>query len=138
MMAEIEPYLATLPVLALHFGTALLVLLLGMGLYVLITPYKEITLMRQRRPAAAILLAGAAIGMALPVAASLQYALRPFDIVFYGVLAVLVQIVAYFVIAILFRLKLSRLGDGDIAPAIGVAAAQIAVGLLNAGALSTP
>ena len=77
-------------------------------------------------------------GMALPVAASLQYALRPFDIVFYGVLAVLVQIVAYFVIAILFRLKMSRLGDGDIAPAIGVAAAQIAVGLLNAGALSTP
>ena len=138
MSVDLQAYLATLPVLAAHFGTALAVLALGIGLYVLITPYNELSLMRRHKTAAAILLAGAVIGMALPVAASLQYALRPFDIVFYGVIAVVVQIVAYFLIALVFRLSPSRLGEGEPAPAIGVASAQIAVGLLNAGALSTP
>ena len=137
-MVNLEAYLATLPVLGLHLGTATLVLALGMGLYVLITPYHELRLIREHRLAAAILFAGALLGMALPVGASLQYALTPLDIVFYGVVAVILQIIAYFLIAVIFRLNTRALGSGDAAPAIGVAAGQIAVGLLNAGALSTP
>ena len=60
-----------LPFLISHFITSVIVLLIGVVIYLFITPMKEIALIRQKNTAAAISFSGALLGLALPLASSL-------------------------------------------------------------------
>ena len=61
-----------LPFLISHFVTSVFVLLIGVIIYLFITPMKEIALIRQKNTAAAISFSGALIGLSLPLASSLS------------------------------------------------------------------
>ena len=63
-----DPVINSLPAFASFFATAIVLLLAFLAIYVKITPYNELTLIREGNAAAAISLGGAVIGFALPIA----------------------------------------------------------------------
>ena len=69
---EIQAFATGFPVFLLHAGVTVVILFLAAAVYILLTPHKEITLIREGNAAAAISLGGVLIGLALPLAASLK------------------------------------------------------------------
>jgi putative membrane protein len=124
-----------LPELLLHFVTVLILWAIGVGIYTMVTPYHERDLIERGNSAAGIVLAGAIVSIALPLAALLATTGDIIDILVWGVIAVVLQLVTMAVVSLVLR-GLKRLVEADnMAGAMIVAAAQIAVALLNAAAM---
>lgn len=118
------------------FFLAAVVLLAGfLAVYLLVTPYKEVTLIRAGNEAAALSLGGVVIGFALPIAVSVAVSHDLYVMIGWGVVAGVVQLLAY----VAARFALPRLHEnivqGRVAAGIVVAALAIGVGILNAGCI---
>ena len=68
---EVQAFATGFPVTLLHASVTLVMLILGTALYALLTPHKEITLIREGNSAAALSLGGVMVGLAIPLAISL-------------------------------------------------------------------
>jgi putative membrane protein len=66
---EIQAFAAGFPVFLAHAGVTVVILIAAAALYVLLTPHKEITLIREGNTAAALSLAGVLLGLAIPFGA---------------------------------------------------------------------
>lgn len=125
-----------LPVVVLHLLVANLVLAAGVWIYTSITPYQELALIRAGNNAAGIALAGALVGLALPVASALRSALQVYDIVIWGGAALLLQLTAYGVFHLVLKGAPEAIAAGRIGEALQLAATHLAVGLLTAAAIA--
>jgi len=65
-----DPVINSLPAFASFFAAAVGLLAVFLALYIFITPYSELALIRAGNEAAAVSLGGAVIGFALPIAVS--------------------------------------------------------------------
>jgi len=124
-----------LPSLVLQFGVSVALLVIGVGIYMSITGFRERELVRRGNVAAGIVLAGAIVSLAIPLAALLATTGFVLDIIVWGVVALIIQLVTLGVISRLLRGFSSMIEAGNVAAATTLAAAQIAVALLNAAAL---
>lgn len=125
-----------LPVLLLHFVVTVLLLLGGLAAYVMITPLRERELLASGNRAAGIVLGGTVVAFAIPLAATLATSLALLDIVIWGVVALVLQIVTFGVAVLLFRDLRPMIENGNVAAATTLAALQLAIALLNAGAMA--
>jgi putative membrane protein len=126
---------AGLPVLLLQFVICLLLLVIGVVIYTMVTPFRERELLREGNVAAATVLCGAVVALAIPLAALLATTRTVLDIVVWGIVAILLQLITV-VIACHVMLKLRlRIDDGSLAAALPITAAQLAIALLNAAAM---
>lgn len=125
-----------LPVLLTHFGATLLLFFVGVGLYVLVTPLRERELLAEGNHAAGIVLGGTLLALAIPLAATLATSLAVADILIWGSVALLLQIVTFFFAMLLFRDLRPMIESGNVAAGTTLAGLQIAVALLNAGAMA--
>jgi len=124
-----------LPELLLHFVTVLVLWGIGVAIYTAVTPYRERELIDRGNAAAGIVLSGAIIAIALPLAALLATSGQVIDILVWGVVAVLLQLITMGLVSLVLR-GLRRMVEADnIGGAVVVAAAQIAVALMNAAAM---
>jgi putative membrane protein len=125
----------SLPAFASFFVTAIILMLAFLAIYVRITPYSELELIRAGNEAAAISLGGAVIGFALPIAVSVAVSHNLYAMIGWGVVASVVQLLAF----IAARLALPRLNEsipqGKLASGIFLASLAIGVGILNAGCI---
>ena len=119
----------------IYFAVALLLFVVFTFVYQKVTPYDEITLIRQGNPAAAVSLSGAMLGFALPLASTVANAVNLVDLVLFAVLATVVQLIVFVFARMLMPGLTAAIEKGSIAEAILLAAVSIAVGLLNAAAL---
>ena len=130
-----DPVINALPAFAGFFATACALLAAFLGLYVLITPYNELTLIREGNEAAAISLGGAVVGFALPIAVAVAVSHNLYAMIGWGVVASAVQLLTF----IAARLALPRLNEsipqGKLASGIFLASLAIGVGILNAGCI---
>jgi putative membrane protein len=69
---EVQAFATGFPVTLLHVGVALTLLFAGSGVYIMLTPHKEVALVRAGNTAAAISLAGILLGLAIPLSAALK------------------------------------------------------------------
>lgn len=127
---------AGLPLLLFHFAIALLLLIVGVVLYMKVTPFDEWALITRGNVAGGVALAAAVMGLSLPLAATLATSAVALDIVLWGVVAILLQLVTFGIITALMRNLRSQIESGNVAVACVMAAAQFAVGLLNAAAVA--
>jgi len=127
---------AGLPVLMLHFVIAGALLAGGVGLYNLVTPFHERRLIAEGNTAAGIVFAGVLIGLAIPLGTSLAYSPSTLDVLVWGAVAVVLQLVAYFIAASLLGNVRRLIEGGNVAAAYWLAGVQISVALLNAGAMA--
>lgn len=129
-------FLATLPNFLAYLGTAIVLLVAFMAIYLRVTPYDEIALIRKNNAAAAISLSGALLGFAMPIANVIAHSDTLLDLAVWGVIAGVVQLAAWMVARVaLPRLK-EAIAAGLIAPAIFVAALSLTMGLLNAACMT--
>lgn len=130
--------LATLPGFLIHFLVAIALLAFALTTYLRVTPHDEMALIRTGNSGAAIALAGAIIGFALPIASAFAHSVNILDAAVWAVVALLVQLLTFFAVAKLlgsgWRAAMEK---GDSAGSILKAAVAIAVGMLNAACLST-
>ena len=124
-----------LPMLLLQFVLVLALLIAGIFIYMAITPFHERELLRNGNPAAATVLGGALVALAVPLAALLATTGALLDILVWGVVAVLLQLLTVAIVSHLFRGMRVMIEAGQVAGAIPLVAAQLSIGLLNAAAM---
>jgi putative membrane protein len=125
-----------LPVLLLQFATTLVLLGLGVACYMAITPFHERRLVKEGNVAAGIVLGGTIVSLAIPLAATLATSAAALDILLWGIVALILQLVAFAAATALIRGLRSMIEAGNLAAALTLVGIQIAVALLNAGAMA--
>ncbi len=136
MIAAWYSVLAGFPVLLVHLATTTGLFFAGLAIYVAVTPYREIQLIRSGNIAAAIVLAGEMLALGIPLAAMMAHSVSVPDIVLWGVVTVILQLIAFAVVAVLIRDLPRSIERGEAGPALILATGQIVAGLLNAAAMS--
>lgn len=136
MEPVIQSFLAGFPVLLLHFSVTLAMLAGGVFIYQKITPYHELDLIRAGNNAAAISLSGAIIGLALPLAFCMASSVNVWDIIIWGIIALIIQLLAYRIGDVLLKGLEDRIENNEIGAAILVAAIKLAVAMINAAAVA--
>ncbi|MBH72597.1 MAG: hypothetical protein CMM57_02810 [Rhodospirillaceae bacterium] len=136
MTAIFDSLMTGLPFLLLHSSVTFLMLGAGLLIYVRITPFDEISLIKNKNNAAAITLGGAIVGFAIPLAASLKTSLNLWDIVIWGFVTLILMLISYRVIDFLVRDLARRVEANEIGPAILLAAIKLAVGLIAAASVA--
>jgi putative membrane protein len=125
-----------LPALLLQFAVTIVLLIVGVAIYSVFTPYKELDLVRRNNAAGGVVYAGTVIALAIPLASLLATTSYLLDIVVWGIVALVIQLLTLAVVSLLLLRHLRIMIEaGNIAAALTVAATQIAVALLNAAAM---
>lgn len=128
--------LHNLPYFLSYFGAALVFLAVFLAIYTRITRHDEWALLHQGNTAAAISLAGAALGFALPLASVIAHAASFLDLLVWAVMAMVVQLLAYALIYAIRRDVSTAITRGEMAPAVMLAAGGVVCGILNAACLT--
>ena len=105
-------------------------------IYIWITPYRELTLIRQGNAAAAASLSGTVIGYAIPLAHAVAQSVNLAEMAMWGAIALAVQILVFFVVTRLIPDIGSHIPEGRLAPGIFLGAISLATGLLNAACMT--
>ena len=136
MTAVLDSLLAGLPHLVLHLGVTLGMLGAAAWVYMRITPHDELALIRGGNVSAAISFAAALLGLAIPLAACLATSIGVWDIVIWGVVTLILQLLALRVIEALLDGLWHRIEADELGAAVLLAAVKLSVALVNAAAIS--
>ena len=107
-----------LPMLLLQFLLVLALLVAGIFIYMAVTPFHERDLLRNGNPAAATVLGGALVALAIPLAALLATTAALLDILVWGVVAVLLQLLTVTILLHLLRGMRAMIEAGQVAAAM--------------------
>ena len=129
-------YFSTFPGFVTYFGTGVLLCVGFVLVYVLLTPQREISLIRAGNVCASLCLGGALVGFALPLSSAIAHSVNLIDLALWGAVALVVQIGAYLVVRFWFHDLRAHVEADRVAVGVMVAAVCIAVGLLNAAAMT--
>ena len=129
-------FLATLPNFLAYFASAIALIVVFIAIYLRVTPYDEIRLIRANNTAAAITFSGAVLGFAMPIANVIAHSDTLLDIAVWGLIAGLVQLAAWGVARVALPTLQEDIGANRIAPAILVAALSLTIGLINAACMT--
>ena len=135
-MEAFEPLLNGLLNFALYFGLSLVALLLFKFLYTLFTPYDDWALVKNQNSAAACALSGAVIGYSIALGSAASNSVSLMDFAVWAVVALIAQIIAYFVVRMFMPLISQRIQDNEVPAGIALGAVSIAIGILNAASLT--
>ncbi len=136
MDVVLQSFATGFPVLLLHFSLTLAMLAGGVVLYTFITPHKDFALVREGNLAAAISLSGAILGLAIPLAFCMAASVSMAEIIIWGLLAVVVQLLVFRLSDLLLRDLSTRIEAGEMAPAVLLAGIKLSVAAINAAAIS--
>lgn len=128
--------LAGLPSFLFYFATAIGLLLLFLAAYILITPYREIALIREGNAAAAASLSGAILGFVLPLASAITHSVGLLDMAAWGLIALVIQLLAYGVGRLLLPDLAHAIPAGQVATGVFLGALSLAIGILNAACMT--
>ena len=129
-------YVAGLPAFLAYFGSGLLLLVVFAALYSLVTPHKELTLIRAGNSTAAVAYLGALVGFSLPLASAAANSVSIVDFVIWAAIGGIIQLLA-FGIAVLTQPGLSRrITDGETGAGLWTGGVALVVGLLNAACMT--
>jgi putative membrane protein len=129
-------YLQTIPNFLMFFAAALAYGAVFLFVYTRVTPWAELDLIRKGNDAAAISLAGAALGFAVPLAAATANSLNLVDMAVWSLVAMIVQLGVYFVARAAKPNLAADIEAGKTATSVSYAAFALGVGLLNAACMS--
>lgn len=136
MEAVLESLTAGLPVLLLHFLVTVTMLAVGVVIYLWMTPYPELELIRNGNIAAAISLGAAILSLAIPLAFSMLVSVSVIDIIAWGLVTLAILLIVYRVIDFLMKDLPKRIEDGEMGPALLLASVKLGVAAITAAAVS--
>jgi putative membrane protein len=130
---------ASLPGLAdfiLFFGIAVALVALYLALYTLATAHNEFALIRRNVVSAAVALGLSLLGFTLPLGSAIVHSHSPLDCLVWGLVALAVQILAYWLVRAMLPNLSERIAQGEMAAALFLGAASLAAGIVNAAAMT--
>ena len=131
---EVQAFASGFPTTVAHLLVTLALLAAGAVIYALLTPWKEITLIREGNAAAAVAFAGVLVGLAVPLAVSLSVSTSVRDIIIWGVATVVLQLLAFRVVDLLLTGLPQRIREGEISAAVLLVGAKLSTALILAAA----
>jgi putative membrane protein len=129
--------LAGLPAFLVYFCTGLVAVVAYLFIYTRITPYNEFQLIRDNEPAAAIALGLSLVGFVAPLVSAIAHAANVLDCLIWALIALIVQVVVFYLVKVPVPNLSTRIAAGELAPAIWLGLASLAAGLLNAACMIT-
>jgi putative membrane protein len=133
---EIQAFATGFPLTLMHGGITVLILFAGAALYILLTPHREIALIRDGNTAAALSLGGVLVGLAIPLSVSLKASTNLIEIGLWGVATVIVQLLIFRLVDLVLRGLPKRIQEGEMAAATMLVGAKLATALVIAAAVS--
>jgi putative membrane protein len=128
--------LAGLPAFLLYFCISTIAVITFLWIYTRITAHDEFELLNKNIPGAAVSLGLSTLGFALPVASAVAHASNVVDCIVWSLIALCVQVIAYYVARIPVPNLSQRIAAGDLAPAIWLGLASVTAGLLSAASMT--
>jgi putative membrane protein len=135
-MEALSSSLSGLPAFLAYFGIAIGFTLAFALAYTLITPHREWALIKANKPAAAVAFGGSLIGFALPLSSAIAHSVGLLDCAVWAAVALLTQVLTFFALRLIIDGLPQRIAADEVATGILVAAASIAVGLLDAASMT--
>ena len=136
MDGAIQSFLSGIPFLLTHFGVTIVMLVVGAFIYIKITSHDEMALIRDGNNAAAVSLSGAILGLAIPLAFCMANSVNVYDIVIWGLVTLVIQLVTFWIIDLWLRDLSRKIEDCQVGTAILLASVKLAVASINAAAIS--
>ncbi|HEY4545270.1 MAG TPA: DUF350 domain-containing protein [Pedomonas sp.] len=137
MTPVVESLLQGVPVLLLHLAVSVFVLLAALGIYMTISPHRQIPMVRAGNTAAAVVLGGTAVSLAIPLAFCLAGAVNAWDILLWGIVTLTVQVITAVLVDLLILPNLPRrIASGDMAAAALVTGLKLAMAALLAASVA--
>lgn len=134
--ASLQGFASGFPTFALHGGITLVIMLVGLAIHSWLTPYHELKLVRENNIAAGISLGGAFLSLSIPLAFAMASSLNWADLVLWGVMTVLVQLLALKFVDILLHGMPRRIREGEIAAACVLVSVKLSFGFILAAAVA--
>ncbi len=132
---EIQAFATGFQVTLLHAAVTIMILFAAAALYVLMTPHKEITLIREGNAAAAVSLSGVLVGLAIPLAASLHTSTSVIEIAVWGASTVVLQLLIFRLVDLVLHGLPQRIQEGEVAAASLLVGAKLATAVIIAAAV---
>ena len=136
MSPEIQAFTNAILIALAHGAISLALLVAGAVLYALLTPHKEITQIRDGNSAAALSFGGVLVALALPLAVSLTASASALEILLWGIMTVVVQLLVFRLIDMLFAGLPQRVAEGEVSAAALLVSAKIASAMVLAAAVA--
>jgi putative membrane protein len=133
---ELQAWAAGFPLVLLHSGVTLLILVAGAALYALITPHREIQLIRDGNSAAAVAFGGMLLALSIPLAVVLASSHSLLDIALWGVATLFVQLLVFRLTDFILHGLPQRIQEGEMAAAAILVCAKVAAALILAASVS--
>jgi len=133
---EIQAFATGFPLTLLHAGLTMLFLFAGAAIYILLTPQREIRLIREGNVAAAVSLAGMLVGLAIPLAVSLSASTSAVEIGLWGAATIAVQLLVFRLTDLVLHGLPKRIQDGEMAAAALLVGVKLATAIILAAAMA--
>lgn len=120
----------------LYLVVSLVLLAVFVAVYIRVTPYREISLIREGNMAASFSLSGSLLGFIVPLASAVQHSVSLADMAIWGLIAMVVQILAFVVVKMLIPSITQDIPANKGAQGFFLGSLSLGVGLLNAACIS--
>ena len=134
-MEYISALITGLPFLISHLFITLCLLFLGITSYIFLTPIKELKLIKDGNLSASISFSGALLGIGIPLASSLSVSNSIFEIIIWGLTAIVLQLLCFKVTDTFLKDLSKRIEDNQLATSILLFSIKISVSLINSAAI---
>ena len=135
-MRQVFDSFATFDDFLVYLALAVALLALFVAIYIRVTPYREIQLIREGNMAASFSLSGALLGFIVPLASAVQHSVNLLDMALWGLVAMLVQLAAYVVVKLLIPSLTEDIPNNKTSAGFFLGSLALGVGLLNAACMS--
>ncbi len=136
MDAVLDSFIAGFPILMLHSSVTIAMLVAGVLIYIWMTPWDEMALIRSGNTAAAVSLGGAIMGLAVPLSFAMAASVSVYEILIWGAVTLLLQIIAYRIADRVLQDLPKRIEAGEMGAAVLLVSIKLAAASVNAAAVS--
>jgi putative membrane protein len=119
-----------------YLALSLVFLTLFVAIYIRLTPYRELSLIREGNLAAAFSLSGSLVGFIVPLSAAVRYSVGLVDMAIWAAIALVVQLCAFVAVKLLIPNLAHDIQAAKTAQGFFLGAVSLGVGLLNAACMS--
>jgi len=119
-----------------YFGASSVLLVLFCVVYLWVTPYHELRLVRQGKCAPAVSFGGAIIGFVIPMASAISHSVSFLDMLLWALVALLVQVLVFFVLKLTLTGLVHDIAEDRMGSAVVLAVFSVAAGILSAASMS--
>ncbi len=136
MVEQLNRYLTDLPEFLAFFVVSLILVVVFVAVYTNVTRHSEFKLIKENSVAAAVAFSGSMIGFALPLGSAMISSRTILEMIIWGMVALIVQIVVYLLVRLPMPRVSERIENNEIAAGIWLGASSLTAGILNAASMT--